>query len=173
MKTTLLSFLGLKPRKRNDKDTEILFTKILDEIKAIQRHTDSIEKRLSAIEIKSGNAPDGTKPAMADGSRFAGIDLPSGNAVLRTLAAHFNKTGETPDDIARKSGLLPANINSVFSGKQAIGPKIATKLSAAYGFSKEYLLKGTGTLFKGRQPAKKPRGKGVNLDNYYKNRYPN
>lgn len=67
--------------------------------------------------------------------------------VISQLKKFFDEKHISQREVADSIGIRPQYINAIFSGRRAIGHKIADKLSEQYNISKVWLLTGEGDMF--------------------------
>lgn len=67
--------------------------------------------------------------------------------VISQLKKFFDEKHISQKEVADTIGIRPQYVNAIFSGRRAIGHKIADKLAEQYNISKVWLLTGEGYMF--------------------------
>lgn len=68
--------------------------------------------------------------------------------VISQLKKFFDEKHISQKEVADTIGIKPQYVNAIFSGRRAIGHKIADKLAEQYNISKVWLLTGEGEMLK-------------------------
>ncbi len=146
MKLNFLSFLGKKDKKAIPENTDILFTRILEEVKGLRSDVDRLEQRITRLgSAATRNNPETTAPGHKTG-HAPSSEPDDKNDILHSLKEFLANAGEDENSVARKTGLLPVNIRNILNGRHNLSNKVAKKIAAAYGLNQEYLNRGTGKL---------------------------